>query len=106
MVKRLRKKKEPYTVQPEASPKADGEFVKAAQKCAHKLERAGKPKFTTEVRLVKGSLTKNCCKDRTGGAICGSVYEEVTRDEIGRVVRSVCYPNNHERKLKPRKEVA
>ena len=89
---------EPYTVMPEPKPTAS-EFTRIAKKCAAKQRKAGKPKLVTEVRLVRGSLRKNACKDRSGGAICGSVYEEIYRDEIGRVVKAVCYPNKHERKI-------
>lgn len=86
MVTKLRRKTEPYAVA--TGPKA-GEFTK-------------------EVKLVKGSLIKNCCKVNIGG-ICGSVFEELTIDNTGKVVKSMCYPAGHERKIKQhrqRKETA
>ena len=97
----------PYIVVPQditPVPEGDKLFNKVVKRRSKDLEKAGKPKFTTEVRLVRGNLRKNACKDKSGGAICGSVYEEITRDGIGRIVKSVCYPNKHERKLKQRKD--
>lgn len=106
MVKNITDRSKPYAVQPishSPSPEADKLFAKTVRKQTQRLARSGKPKLTTEVRLVIGSLTKNCCKDRSSGFLCGSVYEEITRDEIGRIVKSVCYPNKHVRKSKTRK---
>lgn len=69
-------------------------------------EAKNKPRHTDKVsltnRLVKGSLRKNACKDRSGGAICGSVYETVVKDSRGKIVQRMCYPNRHPLPLKNR----
>ena len=54
----------------------------------------GVPKVKSVVRLVKDPIRKNCCKDRSGGAICGSVYVE-TIYVSGRISVKRCYPNKH-----------
>lgn len=54
-----------------------------------------KPKTTTEVKLVKSPLAKNCCKDRSGdGRLCGSVFVE-QKKQGRRIVAQNCYPNGH-----------